>query len=423
MRILQICKVSPSTRGHGGSNTTLATLRALCRAGHEITYVYLQEGPAWPDSEASARLAAECGGNLRLVPLALGAAAMARPLRVLRTVLGACWRMGLRTCLGAGPRPRKIAMRAWRLGCCSIDPPPSLPLRIEGLLAQTPYDVIQVDYPAMLRVGSRLATSRPRVFVTHEIQTAMAEQEYPRDRRYCELLGRHESVELRRYDAVFALHDEDAAWLRMRFQLDRVYCSPVAIDCSGLRPPQPRPPENVPLRFTFLGGYRHVPNADAVTWLCREIVPRLRTAFADMKVEVIGRYPAGFARKYSGPDVSFLGFVEDFSELLAGSIFLCPVRLASGIRIKILDAVLRGAAVISTTAGAGGLGFVPDVHYLAADSPEAFCRQARRLVENDLFRQEICRRAQEHVLSVFSPDAVARTRAAALEAVIARRAL
>ncbi len=418
MRILQICKVSPSTRGHGGSNTTLATLRALCRAGHQITYVYLQEGAERPDSETSARLAAECGGNLRLVPVTVGAASMARPLRVMRTVLGACWQMGPRTCLGAGFRPRKMAMRAWRLGCCSIDPPSSLPSRIEGLLAQTPYDVIQVDYPAMLRVGSRLAASRPKVFVTHEIQTAMAEQEYPNDRRYCELLGRQESAELRRYDAVLALSDEDAAWLRTRFQLDRVYCSPVAIDFSGLRQPRPRSPEDAAVRFTFLGGYRHAPNADAVDWLCREIVPRLRTAFAGMKVEVIGRYPAGFARKFSGPDVSFLGYVEDFGELLSRSIFLCPVRLASGMRIKILDAVLRGAAVISTTAGAGGLGFVPEVHYLAADSPEAFCRQARRLVENDLFRQEICRRAQEHVLSVFSPEAVAQTRAAALERVI-----
>jgi glycosyltransferase involved in cell wall biosynthesis len=135
-----------------------------------------------------------------------------------------------------------------------------------------------------------------------------------------------------------------------------------------------------------------------------------------MQLDVIGRWPAGFVRKYSGPGVRFLGFVDDFGSALCGSIFLCPVRLASGIRIKILDAVLRGATVISTTIGAGGLGFSPDVHYLAADSADEFCRQARRLVESDDFRRDMCRKAQEHVLSVFSPEAVARSRTAALEA-------
>jgi glycosyltransferase involved in cell wall biosynthesis len=419
MRIFQISKVSPAARGDGGSSATFATLQALCRAGHEITYAYLQEGSRGPDSEASVRLTDRCGGNLRLLPLSAGIPSMSRPLRMMRTLLGACWRMGPRGCLDGGLRPRKMALRAWRLGCAATDPFASLRRRIETILAQSSYDVIQVDYPAMLRVGSRLVASRPRVFVAYEIQAAMAEQEYPHDRRYCELVGRHESAELRRYDAVLTLSEEDAATLRTRLLVDRVYCSPLAIDCQRIGRPRPRSPESGAVRFTFVGGYRHAPNADAVAWLCREIVPRLRTAFPGMKVEVIGRYPAGFARKYSGPEVSFLGFVEDFDELVSGSIFLCPVRLASGMRIKILDAVLRGAAVISTTTGAGGLGFVPDVHYLVADSPEAFCRQARRLVENDLFRQEICRRAQEHVLSVFSPEAVAKTRAAALEAVVA----
>ena len=420
MRIFQISKVSPAARGDGGSSATFATVQALCRAGHEITYAYPQEGTQDADREASDRMTEQCGKNLCFLPLPVGGPLLSRPLRMVRTLLGACWQMGPRGCWDAGFRPRKVAVRAWRLGCCATDPFAGLRRRIETILARSSYDVVQVDYPAMLRVGSRLAASGPRVFVAYEIQTAMAQQEYPRDRRYCELVSRHESAELRRYDAVLTLSEEDAAMLRTRLGVQRVYGSPLAVDCSRLRRPGPRLQADGASRFTFIGGYRHAPNADAVAWLCQEIAPRLRAALPGMKVEVIGRYPAGFVRKFSGPDVSFRGFVEDFSELLWGSIFVCPVRLASGMRIKILDAVLRGAAVISTSVGAGGLGFVPEVHYLAADSAEAFCRQARRLVENDLFRQEICRRAQEQVLSVFSPEAVARTRAAALEAVIAR---
>jgi|GEM_PF-2557886 glycosyltransferase involved in cell wall biosynthesis len=417
MRIFQISKVSPAARGDGGSSATFTTLQALCRGGHEITYAYPQEGTRKEDEEASVGLRDRCGEKLSLLPLPVAMASLSRPLRMMRTLLGACWQMGPRGHWNAGFRPRKVALRAWRLGCCATDPFAGLRRRIETILARSPYDVVQVDYPAMLRVGSRLAASGPRVFVAYEIQTAMAQQEYPHDKRYCELVSRHESAELRRYDAVLTLSEEDADMLRTRLGVERVYCSPLAVDCSRLRRPGPQSAGGA-RRFTFIGGYRHAPNADAVAWLCQEIAPRLRAALPGMKVEVIGRYPADFVQKFSGPDVSFQGFVEDFSEALYGSIFLCPVRLASGMRIKILDAVLRGAAVISTTVGAGGLGFVPEVHYLAADSAEAFCRQARRLVENDLFRQELCHKAQEHVLSAFSPEAIAQTRAAALEAVM-----
>src|SRR5690606_12309966 len=128
------------------------------------------------------------------------------------------------------------------------------------------------------------------------------------------------------------------------------------------------------------------------------------------RVKIIGAYAPAFVREHSAPEVEFTGFATDLTEQIAGTIFLCPIRIASGMRIKILDAIVRGAPVISTVIGARGLVIEPDRHFLSADSPAEFAWQANRLLQDAALRERLVTEARARLEATYSPAVVARRR-------------
>ncbi len=417
MQILQISGASPSRSGDGRT-ATFATVRAVCRAGHRITYAYLPNRASAKDPGFAAELLRACGGNLKLLPLRRPVRWMQKPLQGLRAVTIASALLGPRIHFGLLTKSLATVDKIRRLTCLMHGFGRGVIRQLELTLARQRFDVIQVDYPWMVSIAGRLPAWLPKLFVAHEIQTEIVQQAYPEDELLHDSVRNFETLQLRHYDAVATFSCENAELLRRVLRLPHVYYSPLAIDCSHRRPVPETVDSQGQVRFTFLGGHGHRPNVDAVEWLCREIVPQLRAAFGQMKLQVIGSYPPAFVKALAAADVSFVGFVHDLGNLIPGSIFLCPVRLGSGMRIKIVDAILRGAAVISTTVGACGLGLTAGKHYLAADSPADFARAALRLAKDDSFRKRICTAAQEQVVATFSAEAAGRKRIAVLEEAI-----
>src|SRR5262249_47582962 len=107
---------------------------------------------------------------------------------------------------------------------------------VQRLLRQSRFDIIQVDYPWMIRFPLTLRTSVPKVFVAHELQTSILLQLAPSDRRVLDTIRKCEARALEEFDAVIALTPDDAAFLRDDFGLKEVYYSPLAVDCPR-RPP------------------------------------------------------------------------------------------------------------------------------------------------------------------------------------------
>ena len=234
-------------------------------------------------------------------------------------------------------------------------------------------------------------------------------------------MRRYESSYMRRYDRVVALSPEDRSYVSQVLGVAAVESSPLAVETASMLEPQPLGNHALPPALTFLGGYQHPPNVDAVGWLCEEIMPLVRANSPKVRLDIVGRYPEEFVHRHSTDDIRFLGFVADLGPILRNSIFLCPVRLASGMRIKTLDAIVHGAAVVSTTVGSGGLPLEPQREILLADTADEFHRQCRRLIDNDELRVRLTRAAQARIRTQFSPEAVADQRLSILQDVASRR--
>lgn len=419
LRIFNLSGAAPTANGDG-SSATFATLAAVCRAGATVTYAFPSARGAELDESFCAELRSACAGRVTFLPLEHRG-------NQLDTLVA--WAAIARNAASAGLWALRLARSRSVLGkrdlrlrtvFTVIDRTSFLAKALRSAARNAPYDVAQVDFPWMAGLGARLGELLPSVYVCYELQSEIVEQSAPSMRWLRDRLRRSESATMRRFDRVLALSPEDAEYIETVLGVPRVESSPLAIDVAAKCAATPRDAGAAAARFTFLGSSGHPPNLHAVRWLRESIVPRLRLEVPGAELSIVGRYSPDFVRENAQDGLRFEGFVEDLAPALRNSILLCPIRQASGMRIKILDGILRGATVVSTRLGLSGLPFRPEEEVLMADSPEEFVRQCRRLVDDDAQRLRLSVAAQKKLLSHFSPEAIAALRLRILSDVASR---
>lgn len=157
----------------------------------------------------------------------------------------------------------------------------------------------------------------------------------------------------------------------------------------------------------FVGNFRHRPNADAVHFYAREVLPRVRESLPDVELLLVGdNAPKEFA-EYEGAGVRVLGYVPDIEPVFAGArVSVAPLRFGAGINGKIGEALAHGLPVVTTNIGAAGLGLRDGEEALIADSPEDLAAATVRLYTDAALWRGLSDKGYEHVERNFSPRVV-----------------
>ena len=147
-----------------------------------------------------------------------------------------------------------------------------------------------------------------------------------------------------------------------------------------------------------------------MVYFCRDILPRIREAEADVTLSIIGRSPTpavrDLANQYAGVDVT--GRVEDVRPFVRrGDVYIVPLRIGGGTRLKIFEAMAMGKAVVSTTVGAEGLPVTPGTDIAIADDPQHFADAVVRLIRDDGAREGLEKRARQLVVERYDWSRVA----------------
>jgi glycosyltransferase involved in cell wall biosynthesis len=133
----------------------------------------------------------------------------------------------------------------------------------------------------------------------------------------------------------------------------------------------------------FTGRMNYRPNADAAIYFVRDILPTVLHARADAIFYVVGSDPPPEVRALAGPNVVITGAVDDVRpHLHRAAVVVAPVRAGSGTRLKILEALAAGKAVVSTPLGCEGLDVQDGKDLLVAGSPEKFAAEVVRLLDD-----------------------------------------
>ena len=137
--------------------------------------------------------------------------------------------------------------------------------------------------------------------------------------------------------------------------------------------------EGAPLLF-FHGTLDYWPNTEAVRFLVEQLLPRLLRSHPDARVLVCGRNPPAY---YAHPAVVLAGSVEDLpAHVAAADVCVCPVFAGGGTRMKLLEYMAAGKAVVSATKGAEGIQYVEGKDLLIADSPDEFTAAVAGLLDD-----------------------------------------
>ena len=203
-------------------------------------------------------------------------------------------------------------------------------------------------------------------------------------------LKRYERWACNSAGAVLAVSDADAEALRKIGVETPVAVVPNCIDVAWYKRPSEATSDPDTLLFTGSLDYR--PNIDAVRWFVSAIFPRILARRPQTKFLIVGRSPSASVLRlaHRHPAIRVVGDVEDVRPFLfRGTVFVVPIRMAGGSRLKILEAMAAGLPVVSTTIGAEGLDLSRDADVLLADSPRAFADTIIRLLEDEDLRQQL----------------------------------
>jgi polysaccharide biosynthesis protein PslH len=204
---------------------------------------------------------------------------------------------------------------------------------------------------------------------------------------------------IRRADVVIATSEFD------RSELQRL--APKS-DIRVVGPSIPEPRLDLPARenaaptFVYTGAFHWHVNVVGAVWLCREVMPRLRSAVPDACVQIVGKDPSPEVRELADlPGVTVTGTVPEVGPYLSAATgAVVPLQYGSGVRYKILEAFAHGAPVVSTPVGCEGLGLRSGKELLVAETPERFASACVRLVKEPPIRAGLIREGAAYLAEV-----------------------
>jgi len=296
---------------------------------------------------------------------------------------------------------------AWRLYS------PEYSQALAAWLAGERFDVLQVEGIEMAPYLWRLQPPRPLlVFDDHNAEYVLQKRAFLTDlghlRRWpaaaysfvqWQRLRRFERAVCLLADRLVAVSEADAAALASLDPRLRPVVVPNGVDLEAYRPDFPPLAGLAHPSLAFTGKMDFRPNIDAVLWFAHEVLPRLWERVPEAHLYIVGQSPSPrLDALRAEPRITITGRVADVRPYIAGAdIYVVPLRVGGGTRLKVLEAMAMGKALVSTSLGVEGLRVTAGQDVVLADTPDAFAEAVTMLLANPSRRRALGQAARAFV--------------------------
>src|SRR3954453_6954834 len=221
---------------------------------------------------------------------------------------------------------------------------------IRGLLAGGRFDAVHVEGFYLWQPLTGLARV-PSVLVEQNVEWQLFEQRgLAAD---AEATRRAELAAWREADILGAITAEDRAVMKS-FTGRRVHLIPDGADHMSLN--ETPHVSSHGRRLVMVGNFGYAPNVDGALWLAREVMPLVRRVVPDAQLQLVGTSPPAEIRALAGDGIEVTGRVPDVAPYLeAADVVVCPLRFGGGVKVKMLEAIRFGKAIVATSVGCQGL--------------------------------------------------------------------
>lgn len=278
----------------------------------------------------------------------------------------------------------------------------------EGLLsfivqtANKGFDIIQVEMYEYLYLGYILPHNIKKIFIHHELRFIRIANELcllKNNKLNTALLYEQnkmsEIAALNQFDKIITLSENDKEILSKYIPEEKIIASPATIlpninhlkfkHCTD---------------FVFVGSGKHMPNYEAIIWFAENIWPHYKKiSDQETGIYIVGKWDKEQIQvlKSLVPEFIFTGYIENLSNFLNGKISIVPLRIGSGIRVKIIEATLAYSPVVSTKKGMEGIELENLHECIITDDPVVFAEYMFSLQKDEKLQREISENANKKI--------------------------
>lgn len=167
-------------------------------------------------------------------------------------------------------------------------------------------------------------------------------------------------------------------------------------------------PSNEKQSIAFIGALDWMPNQDGVVWFLEQVWPAIKRAFPQMEFHIAGKNTPKWMSDKSGNGVVVHGQVPDAKEFIKEHpVFIAPLFSGSGIKIKVLQGLALGRAVVTTPIGLEGIPAKHQTHLFVADGKKAFIHAINACFSNNIELLKIRKAGREFIKNEFDSDYLA----------------
>lgn len=278
-------------------------------------------------------------------------------------------------------------------------------VRLLQMLQEDTFDIVQIEgielarYLPVVRQGS---PGSKVLFDDHNAETELQRRNFLTDLRQPRrwVAAAYSAEQVRRLRKFERWACQEADWVTAVSHPDKTHLekltgdiTPITVIPNSLNVAsfQLEEVEAMPNDIVFSGKMDYRPNVDAVLWFVDEVWLKIRQERPSTTFTIVGQKPhARLDRLKDEPGITLTGWVDRVEPYLAGAkVFILPFRVGSGTRLKLIEAMAAGKALVSTAVGAEGFPVEHDRELMLVDDAEAFGTAVLHLLNHPKERQRL----------------------------------
>ncbi|MEW6193630.1 MAG: glycosyltransferase family 4 protein [Bacteroidota bacterium] len=278
--------------------------------------------------------------------------------------------------------------------------------KIDELLEAEDFDIVQMEFPIM--GNFELKTDAVKILDEHNIeydnlfrmwkyqQNSLRRVHYYREYKKS---YEEEIAVCKKMDAIFAVSERDKTILNKDVPHIPKFLMPNGVDTSYFKPLFEKPE---PYSMVFTGMMGYFPNCDGMLYFLDEIFPLILKKIPQAKIYIVGNSPPKSLQDRSSNNVIVTGYVDDVRPYVwRSSLYVVPLRMGGGTRLKVLEALAMKKPVITTSIGCEGINVTDGESVLIEDDPENFALRAVELLNNWAMRNVLSSNGYELICSTY----------------------